>query len=91
MGVSRLVEIVGLNERYAGAAVFSFDDSRVIAGIERGDDGGFEIIRRRNSRGNDFVFLRVFPIVIRHDVSGLVQFENGIGQGTRDRWICGPQ
>ena len=49
LGVGRLIQIVRFNERYAGAAVFSADDRGVIAGIEHGNDGRFEIIGRRDA------------------------------------------
>ncbi len=81
-GIEGRAEVVGLDQGDASAATEPAHDRGVGAGIEGGEDGRFEVVVRRETARDDFRFLGVAPVVVRHHRSavGVVQLERGIGQ-----------
>ncbi len=58
------VEIVGFDQRIAGRRVRALDDGGVGARIERGQDGGFEVVVRLEAGRGDRALLGLAPVVV---------------------------
>ena len=53
------MDVSFFRQSHAGAAILPPDNGGIGTGIERGDDGRFDIIDRRDSGSYDFGFLGV--------------------------------
>ena len=61
-------------------------DHGIAPGSECRDDGGFQIVGRRDSGRLDFGLLRIFPIIVTHDEDvALVEIDRRIGQAVGQR------
>ena len=81
--IDRRIEIINFDQADADGVTDPADHRRISCRIQRHDNGGIQVIRRRQCAIDDCLLLRaILPVVVDRDrrVRGIVQFENGIGQ-----------
>ena len=90
-----LLQVVSLDQAYAGRVVHPAHNGSVAAGREILDESRFEIVGRRNRGGLDLFLLAAairarLPVVVRSNqgTAAIAQLQGGIAQsaGNRDRW-----
>ena len=80
-GRSSRIEVINFDKGLTGRVIGPAHDGGVIAGRERGDQRGVEIVRGRQAGGDQRGLLCRAPIVVAGDdrSSRVVQFQNRIG------------
>lgn len=84
LGVRGGVEVVGFDEADAGAAILAAEDGGVACACcgKGGDDGGFQVLGRRDAGGFDLGLLGFLPVVVAENDFTVrpVQLEGRIGE-----------
>ena len=57
--IGRLIKVVGFDQSDSGSAIFSAHDGGVTRRVECRDNGGLQVIRRREPGGLNICFIRV--------------------------------